>query len=160
MWRVKLIWVCFCIAVANPVNAFEYFYANVSHPSSGQIIISPSSIGGHRSVPASMCVMDEPLWCYKSEVFSLAMPRANFHSKTWSHEGFRYQVEKHTKLSLLGEDLEVIEIRQTRAGIPTMSFVYSLERGLISFQAANRGAPSFLLENRCGLRAPDTCVEK
>ncbi len=157
---VQLILACFWLAVTNPSHAFEYFYANASHPSAGQITISPSSIGAHRSVPASMCGMEEPLRCYKSKVFSLALPRGDFPSKSWIHEDFRYKVETRTKLSFLGEELEVIEIQQLRAGKLTMSFVYSLERGLISFQAASRGAPSFVLENRCGLLAPDTCVEK
>ena len=106
-----------------------------------------------------MCAKDEPLWCYRSNVFNLALPRDGFQSKTWAYGGFKYEVEKRTKLSLLGSELEVVEIVQRRAAKKAMSFVYSMERGLIAFNAASPKAPVFLLENRCGLGAPETCRE-
>lgn len=158
MWRIKLISsLLLCSSVTCSAHAGEFFYANVVRPSSQQIVVSPSSIGGHRAAPASMCSENEPLWCYRSKVFSLAFPRSGFQARIWVHEGFRYEIEKRTKLSLLGSETEVLEIVQKRAGKKAMSFVYSLDRGLIAFQAASPGAPAFLLENRCGLGAPDTC---
>jgi len=139
--------------------AAEFFYANVAHPSSGQIVIAPHSIGGHQTAAASTCAAHEPMWCYHSNVFSLALPKDGFKSKVWTHRGFRYEIEKQTKLTLLGNELEVLEILQSHSGKKVMHFVYSSERGLISFQAAWSTAPSFLSEGRCGLGAPDSCKE-
>lgn len=106
-----------------------------------------------------MCAVQEPMWCYQSDVFSLALPKQGFNAKTWTHAGLRYELQKQTKLSLLGSELEVLEILQSRGSKKVMHFVYSPERGLISFQAAQPAAPSFVSESRCGLGAPDSCKE-
>lgn len=160
MRHIKLIatlWVL--CGLACSARAAEFFYANVVHPSSGQIVIATDSIGGHRAASASTCAAQEPMWCYRSNVFSLALPKDGFKSKVWTHSGFRYEVKKQTKLALLGNELEVLEILQSRGAKKVMRFVYSPERGLISFQAAQPAAPTFLSEGRCGLGAPDSCKE-
>jgi hypothetical protein len=145
--------------LACSANASEFFYANAVHPSSGQIVIKPDAIGGHRTAPASMCAVREPMWCYHSNVFSLALPKQGFNAKEWTHAGFRYEIQKRTKLSLLGSEMEVLEILQSRGTTKVMHFVYSPERGVISFQAAQAAAPAFLSESRCGLGAPESCKE-
>jgi hypothetical protein len=99
------------------------------------------------------------MWCYHSDVFSLALPKQGLNTKAWTHAGFRYEVQKQTKLSLLGSELEVLEILQSRGSKKVMHFVYSAERGLISFRAAQPAAPSFISESRCGLGAPEICKE-
>lgn len=150
---------CLALGLACSANASEFFYANAVHPSSGQIVIKPDSIGGHRATAASMCAVQEPMWCYHSDVFSLALPKQGFNITAWTYGGFRYEIQKQTKLSLLGSELEVLEILQSRGTKKVMHFVYSPERGLISFQAAQAAAPSFLSESRCGLGAPESCKE-
>ncbi|NKI93375.1 hypothetical protein [Rhizobacter sp. SG703] len=150
---------CLALGLTCSANASEFFYANAVHPSSGQIIIKPDSIGGHRAAAATMCTAQELMWCYQSDIFSFALPKQGINAKAWMHAGFRYEIQKQTKLSLLGSELEVLEILQSRDGKKVMHFVYSTERGLISFQAAQAAAPSFLSESRCGLGAPESCKE-
>jgi hypothetical protein len=157
-FKLKAI-LCLLLSLACSANAADFFYADAVHPSLGQIVIRPDSIGAHRPVTARMCAAQESLWCYDSEVFSFAFPKQGFNVKAWTHAGFRYELQKQTKLSLLGSELEVLEILQSRGGKKIMYFVYSPERGLISFQAAQRSAPSFISEGRCGLGAPESCRE-
>src|SRR5882762_2441280 len=93
---------CLVAGLACSANATEFFYADAVHPSLGQIVIKPDSIGSHRPVAAQMCAAQDPMWCYHSDVFSLAIPRQGFNATTWTHAGFRYEIQKQTKLSLLG----------------------------------------------------------
>lgn len=160
MRRFKLIAIlCFAWALVHTAHATTFFYANVAQPSSSQIIIGPDSIGGHRPAAAFICSAQEKMWCYHSDVFSLALPRNGFKSKVWTYRGFRYELGGNAKLTLLGSEVEIFEILQSRNGKRVMNFVYSPERGLISFRAAKPAAPSFISEGRCGLGAPDSCEE-
>jgi hypothetical protein len=144
-------------SLAHTGPADEFFYANVAEPSAKQIVIRPDSIGGHLSEKASMCTVQDPLWCYHSNGFALALPKDGFKSNTWTHRGFRYQLGKTTKLALLGREIEAVEIIQSQDGRKVMRFVFSSELGLIAFQAAGPAAPTFLSEGHCGLGAPESC---
>ena len=65
MRHIKLIGILWVLCgFARSACAAEFFYSNVIHPSSGQIVITIDSIGGHRSAIASTCASQEQMWCY------------------------------------------------------------------------------------------------
>lgn len=156
MWHFKLIFIGWICVFTSNASA-EYYYTDISAPSVNQIVITPTAIGGHRSDEGLMCNKNDAFWCYSSKNFSFAIPRNDVRRESWVHHHFQYAVVKKTKMMVLGIELNIMEILQIREGKKIMRFVYSTERGLISFRAEGPSARSFVLENGCGLAAPEQC---
>jgi hypothetical protein len=151
----------FALLIAiSAAHADEWIYSSISDLTGKQIVIATDSIGGHGKAKATMCPESAPYICYSSTVFNFAFPRADQDSVAWTQRGFAYRVTKRETMSLLGMQIDLIEIEQSRQGKKVMKFFFSKKRGIISFRAAQKGAPVFLLENACGLGAAAECQAK
>lgn len=94
---------------------------------------------------------------YKSGVLDFAVPRAGLATSEWTYGGLAYRVVKKARMAIFGREMEAAQIIQSREGVRKMSFLYAESHGLIAFQSLEKGAPTFFIENACGLAAPPTC---
>lgn len=157
MWHLKLIFASMLLVIhGHGAVAAEYFYSDAVHPSVGQISFAAASAGGHSSRAASLCGPAEENWCYRTSEFHFAIPRTTTMPSQWRQDGYTYELRRRQRLTLFGVVHEVLEIEQFQDSRRIMSFVYSVRKGLLTFQAEG-SVRTYLLENRCGLGAPRTC---
>lgn len=105
---------------------------------------------------AGFCRPDSPFFCFRSRSVAFAFPRSETVPERWNHAGISCErFGEQTRLSLLGRELsDVFAVRCEAPDIPTSSFVYSREAGIVGFEVSNsEWKGTYWLEGRHGLGA-------